>query len=477
MPKGLITAARDAIMPILFAEWNKKAIGSETGAGGDLGFLNMQTRGVDGGVVTASNYESQIAANRGPVHAALRVTAQKVGAATLRIYRPITGTSKKLYATRTRAIPEGRKAEMLAKARPGSVLALADNAEEIVAGHRLIDLITNVNSQNDIFQLQNVTAAYLGLTGNCYWVLIKDGLGIPTAIWIAPAEFMRVIPDVDTLVAGYVYKHGQLKKAFGTDEVIHFKSPAPGVKFQFYGRGDLMGAADDFNLLSQMYAFEGALFLHGGVPATILSTQSSYTEEEKVSFRKQFEQRFGGSENAGKAMVTKDVKVEQLGMAPREMAYQGARKFTNDNIYTNMGVPVAMMTNQINSRAALDASIAQVSIFTIDPMLKLIEQALNAQLIPLYKDPIYVEYDNVIPEDREFELKEDVDLVDGAIKTINEVRKERGLDPVDNGDVAYINMNKVPLGTEVSRQPTQAQVNSMAERAYAEARRRVWGNG
>jgi hypothetical protein len=284
MPKGLITAARDAIMPILFGEWNSKAVGSESGAGGDLGFLTMQTRGAEGGVIQASNYESQIAANRGPVHAALRITAQKVGAATLRIYQPITGTSKKLYETRTRAIPEGRKAKMLEKARPGSVLALADNVEEIVAGHRLIDVITNVNSQYDIFQLQNITAAYLGLTGNCYWVLIKDSLGIPTAIWIAPAEFMRVKPDSDALVAGYVYKHGQLKKTFGTDEVVHFKSPAPGVKFQFYGRGDLMGAADDFNLLSQMYQFEGALFKNGGVPATILSTQSSYTEDEKKAF-------------------------------------------------------------------------------------------------------------------------------------------------------------------------------------------------
>jgi HK97 family phage portal protein len=475
MAKGLITAARDAIMPILFAGWNSKAIGSESGTGGDLGWLNMQTRGAEGGVVQASNYESQIAANRGPVHAALRITAQKVGAATLRIYRPIKGTPSKLYQTRTRAIPEGRKAEMLEKARPGSVLALADNAEEIVAGHRLVDVLTNVNSQYDIFQLQNITAAYLGLTGNCYWVLIKDRMNIPTAIWVAPAEYMRVIPDADTLVAGYVYKHGQLKKSFGTDDVIHFKSPAPGVKFQFYGRGDLMGAADDFNLLSQMYQFEGALFRNGGIPATFISTDTSWTEEQKTAYREGFAQQFHSPENAGRTMVGHGVRVEQLGLAPREMAYQGARKFSNENIYTNMGVPVAMMTNQINSRAALDASIAQVSIFTIDPMLKLIEQAINAQMIPLYKDPIYVEYDNVIPEDREFQLKEDVDLVDGAIKLINEVRKERGMEPIEGGDVAYMNMNKVPLGTEVQRQPTQAQVNQLTERAMAEARRRVWG--
>ncbi len=480
MPKGLITIVRDAVMPILFGGWNAKqdqpALQNNTT--GDLGFLvGRNNLGPDGTAITESNYEAQIAANRGPVHAALRVTSQKVGASTLRIFTPKMVSAKaqksQLYVTRTRAIPELKKRELLEKAGPGSVLALADDAEEIVAGHRLVDLIVNVNSQWDIFQLQSITAGYLGLTGNCYWVLLKDNLGLPTAIWVAPAEFMRVIPDADTLVAGYVYRQGQNKRTFAVDDVIHFKSPAPGVKFQFYGRGDLMGAADDFELLKNMYAFELAIFRNGGIPATMINVQGNWTEEQKTSFRLQFLQRFGGSANAGKPMVGENVSVEQLGLSPRDMAYQEARKFSNTNIYSNFGIPEAMMTGQVSTRAALDASIAQVAIFTIDPFLRLMQQALNAQLIPQYTDPIYVEYDTVIPQDKLFVLEEQVKLLEAAVLAGNEVRKERGLEPMEGLDVPYQNISRVPVGTEIDRRPTQAQVENMAERALAEAKRRM----
>jgi len=474
MAKGLITSVRDAIMPILFGGWNEKQIAVENNTQGNLGWLNVQTPGIDGTALTAGNYESQVAANRGPVHAALRITSQKVGSATLRIFTPKMSTSKsKLYVTRTRAIPEPKKTQLLEKAGPGSVLALADDAEEIVAGHRLVDLITNVNSQYDIFQLQAITTGYLGLTGNCYWVLLRDSLGIPDAIWVAPAEFMRVIPSSDTLVAGYVYRHGQLKKTFDVDDVVHFRSPAPGVKFQFYGRGDLMGAVDDFNLLQHMYNFEMALFKNGGIPATMINVAGNWTEEQKTSFREQFLQRFGGSENAGRPIVGENISVERLGMEPKEMAYQGARKFSNTNIYSNFGIPEAMMTGQVSTRAALEASIAQIAIFTIQPYLTLIQQALNAQLVPAYTDPIYVEFDTVIPEDKMFSLEEDVKLLEAAVLAGNEVRKKRGMKPMDGLDIPYQNINRVPIGTEISRQSTQAQVENMAERALVEAKRRM----
>lgn len=475
--KGIITVARDILGPLFFNGWNNEKQIEQDSTTGELGWINMDTAGLMATKVTPSNYVAQIAANKGPVHSSIGLISKKVGASALRIYRPVAKSSKSiLYETRTRAVPEPRRTELLGKAAPGSVLSLADNVEEIVGGHRLIDVLTVVNAFYDAYQLKFITAAYLELTGNCYWVLLKDNLGIPVAIWIAPAEYMRVKPDKNMFVAGYVYKRGSLTKTFAPDEVVHFKMPAPGAQFQFYGRGDLMGAADDVNLLQHIYQFEEAIFSNGGVPATVLSTDTNWTEEQKESFREQFLQRYGGSKKAGKPMVVENVKIEQLGLNPKEMAYQGSRLHLKDDIASNMGIPPAMLSNKINSRMALDASMTQIEIFSIDPMLRLIQQALNAQMIPLYKDPIYVEFDDPVSKDKEFELKQDTEFVDNGIATINEVRKKRGLEPLEGGDVAYINMNKIPLGTEVSRQPTQAQISDMASKALAEAKSRMWGN-
>ena len=476
MAKGLITIARDIIKPLLVGEWSEK---QEAGATrNEVGVIAIPTRGPNDSVITASNYEKQIAANKGPVHASLNLTAKSVGAATLRIYKPKVATGgSKLYQTRVRAIPEPRLSEMLAKAAPGSVLALAESAEEIVGGHRLVDLLQTVNEDFDIYQLQNTTAAYLGLIGNSHWYAPKDSMGIPTSLILAPSEFMRTQTDKEGHITGYIYKHGMRTKTFGKDEIIHFRAPAPGEAFLYYGRGDLMGAIDDFNLLQRMYTFEAAMFDNGGMPAYFISVPDRWAEDQKIAFRQQYEQRYSRAENAGRPMVGEGgAKPEKLSLSPREMGYQSSRRFSNENIYTNMGAPVAMMTNQINSRAALDASMLQIAIFQVDPMVKLIQQALNAQLIPMYKDPIYVEYDSVIPADKEFELKEDIDLVEGGIKAINEVRIKRSLEPVEGGDTPYIDFSKIPLGTEVERS-TQATIEDMVDMAFAQAKSRIRGNG
>jgi HK97 family phage portal protein len=472
--RGILTAARD----LLFAGWNGKQVGTESAVRSDVGWVVQPVTGIDKAQITPSNYESQIAANQGPVHASLSLIAKQVGDATLRIYRPKRKTSKSaLHWTRTREIPARKKSQLLEKAAPGSVLSLADDAEEIVGNHRLIDLLQMVSPVLDTYQLQYLIAGYLGLLGNDYMVLLKDSLGIPNAIWNAPAEFMRIKRGADGWISGYVYKRGSMKKEFSTDEVVHIKAPAPGAMFEFYGRGDLMGAAEDFNLLMHMYQFETALFENGGMPATLLSVQGSWSEEQRTAFRQAYDQRFAGSKKAGKTMVGEGgVKVEHLGFNPREMAYQGARKFSNTNIYSNFGTPEAMFTGQVSTRAALDASFTQILQFGVKPYLTLIQQALNAQLVPLYSDPIYVEYDEVVPEDKEFKLKEDVDLVDAGIRTINQVRIDRGEVPVDGGDVPYININKVPLGTEVER-GAQATIEDIATQALQKARERYWGNG
>lgn len=466
--RGILTVARDALV----GGWSKQEAGTVRN---EVGVIAIPTRGPNDSVITASNYEKQIAANKGPVHASLALTAKSVGAATLRIYKPKLATGSKLYQTRVRAIPEPRLSQMMAKAAPGSVLALAESAEEIVGGHRLVDLLQTVNEDYDIYQLQNTTAAYLGLIGNAHWYTPKDSMGIPTSIILAPSEFMKTQVDKQGRITGYVYKHGRNTKTFEKDEIIHFRAPAPGENFLYYGRGDLMGAIDDFNLLQRMYTFEFAMFDNGGMPAYFLSTQGQLGAEQRTALEQQVTQRYGGSKNAGKWMVGENVKVEQLSLSPRDMNYQSGRKVSSERIYNSMGAPVAMMTNQINSRAALDASMLQIAIFQVDPMVKLIQQALNAQLVPLYKDPIYVEYDSVIPADKEFELKEDIDLVAGSIKAINEVRLKRGMEPVEGGDTPYIDFSKIPLGSEVDRS-TQAQVEDMVEMAFAKAKSRM-GNG
>jgi HK97 family phage portal protein len=475
--RGLITVARDLIKPLLVGEWSVKQDESGT-TRNEVGVIAVPTRGPNDSVITASNYETQIAANRGPVHSALSLTTKSVGAATLRIFKPkILGQKSLLFQTRVRAVPEPRRTKMLEKAAPGSVLSLAEDFEEIVGGHRLVDLLTTVNANDDIYQLQSTTAAYLGLIGNSHWYTPLDSMGIPTAIIIAPSEFMRTQVDGNGIITGYIYKHGRNEKHFEKEEIVHFKLPAAGEQFIYYGRGDLMGAIDDFNLLQRMYLFEKAIFDNGGIPATFVSVPNQWNEEQRQAFRQQYDQRYGGAGKAGRTMVGEGgAEAKPLSLTPREMDYRGSRKFTNELIYNNMGAPVTMLSNQVNSRMALDAARLQIGIFQVEPMLTLIQQALNAQLVPKYQGPLFVKYDDVILPDKEFDLQEDTELLAAGAISPNEVRTKRGMQPIEGGDTPYIDFSRVPLGTERD-DDTQARVEDMVDMAFAEVKSRMRGNG
>ncbi len=438
MERGVITAVRD----FLFAGW--KTIDQE--APGDLGWVRVQVKDADDAVIRPSNIETQIKANKGTVYACVKLIANAVAANPLRVYRPKMGSSKAPRITRVKAVPEPRRTALLEKATPGSAISLADDVEEIVGGHRLVDLLYQVNGVLDNFGLKFLTSSYLSLAGNTYWVLLRDRFKVPSSVWIAPAEYMKVKQDQDALVAGYIYKHGAVKKEFSRDDVVHIKLPAPGSKYQFYGRGDVMGAADAFNLREYIQKFEEALFKNGAVPAGVLTTNVRVSKDERERLRRQFTQKYSGVGNAGKWLVMENVDVKPLSHSPREMAYQGSRKVMLEEIANAFLVPVALLTGQSTTRAALETSLTQIAMFAVKPQCVLIAEAVNAQLCPQYEDNVFVAFDDPVPEDKEFALEQAESDVKLGISTIDEQRQSRGLDPF--GGVAsepLVDANRMPL--------------------------------
>ena len=436
MERGIITTARD----FLFAGW--KQAGNS-----DEGYFPLSGTDMDNAAIRQGNYESQIAANKGIVYACVKLLANSVAANPLRVYRAKRKGEKSAFrVTRTKEVSEPRKTELLEKAVPGSALSAADDVEEIVSGHRLVELLYQVNSVTDNFGLKYLTSAYLSLIGNCYWVLFRDGLRLPSTIWVAPAEFMKPVPDNKGDVEKYVYRHGIIKKVFDADDVIHFKQPAPGFHFQYYGRGDLMAAADAFNLRQYIQKFEEGMFKNGALPAGVLSTSKSVGEQERKRLREAFREKYGGPENAGKWMVMENVEPKPLSLSPREMAYQQSRRALTEEIPTDFLIPIAMLTGQVSTRAALETSLTQMAMFATQPQCTLIDETANAQLCSQYPDNVFVKFDNPVPDDEEFKLKQQETDLKSGVTAIDEERRARGLQPYGGpASEPMVDATRVPL--------------------------------
>ncbi len=461
--RGILTQGIDNLRKVywdpLFGGMFSKAIRFDGSHDGILSFVNMMT-GIGGTVLDPDNPLSQIKANKRNIHGMVKLVSNSVAVTQLRVFRTKErGVKSNFKHTRVKDVSEYRKQEMISKATPGTPLAQAEDLEEIVGKHPLVDLFRNVNSAWDNFGLKFVTTAYMSLTGDAYWVLLRNGFGMPSAIWIAPSEYMRIRPDENVLVKEYVYKRGHNEVTFPPEDVIHFRLYAPGAQYQFHGRGDVAGAADSFNLSEKIQQFDMKVFENDANLGGILSTTGRTTVEQQKKLSEQFKEAYTGVQNARKWMVMENVEPKPLSMTPRELDYGDSRENLSKEMLRNFGIPEAMWTGQSSTRAGLETSLVQFALVSTLSFTTLMTEALNAQLATQYKDNIIISFDNPVMEDKQFQLKRDsVDLKYGVV-TPDEIRIRDGKEPLGGlASEPWFDSSRVPLS-----QVGQESVEAMAE--------------
>jgi len=462
--RGLVTIAKDNFLarywdPLFGGMLSgRKAIRFDGSHDGILGFVNMMT-GISGTVIDPDSPIAQIQANKRNIHASVKLIGNALATTPLRVFKTKEpGTKSAFKITKVKPVPKHIQREIIGKATPGSVAASAEELEEITGGHPLVDLLLNVNSAWDNYGLKFVTTAYMSLTGDAYWVLIRNGLGVPAAIWIAPSEYMRIRPDENTLVKEYVYKRGSQEHIFPPEDVIHFRLYAPGARYQFHGRGDVAGAADAFNLTENMQQFDERIFKNDASLGGVLSTTGRTTPEQQKKLLEQFEAAKSGVRNAGKWMVMENVEPKPFGMTPRELDYRQAREQLMQEMLRNFSIPEALMTGQTSTRAGLEASLTQFALYSTAPLCTLIGEALNAQLTPQFNDNIIIAFDNPVLEDKQFQLKQDSVYLKFGASTPDEIRIRDGKEPL-GGLMAepWVDTSRVPVSMAGQAQAPQIE--------------------
>lgn len=467
MSKGILAVGIDNLRKVywdpLFGGMFSKAIRFDGSHDGILGFVNMMT-GLGGTVLDPDNPISQIRANKRNIHGMVKLVGNAVATTPLRVFKTkARGVKSNFKYTKVKEVSEHRKQEMISKATPGTPLAQAQDLEEIVGNHPLVDLFMNVNSAWDNFGLKFVTTAYMSLTGDAYWVLLRNKLGMPAAIWIAPSEYMRIRPDENVLVKEYVYKRGNKEVIFPPEDVIHFRLYAPGAQYQFHGRGDVVGAADAFNLAESIQQFEQIVFDNQADLGGVLSIARRIPDEDQKKLLEQFEAAKTGIKNTRKWMVMENVEPKPFGMTPRELDYGDSRENLSKEMLRNFGIPEAMWTGQSSTRAGLETSLVQFALVSTLAFTTLMTEALNAQLAHQYKDTVIITFDNPVLEDKVFQLKQDSVYLKYGVITPDEVRMRDGKEPLGGlSSEPWFDSSRVPLS--LVGQQTDGEMAEQVER-------------
>ena len=162
-------------------------------------------------------------------------------------------------------------------------------------------------------------------------------------------------------------------------------------------------------------------------------------EEERDRLEAQWNAKFrrGG---AGRALIAESgMRVSILAHSMGDLATLAEYGATKEDIANAFHCPLAFLTKETNL-ANLQAAEHQHMAKAIAPRLQRRDEKLNEQLLPLY-DPtgrLFVASEDPVPYNHEISFKQqELDLKYGIL-TINEVRQDRGLLPVQWGDKPWL---------------------------------------
>jgi len=308
---------------------------------------------------------------------------------------------------------------------------------EEVAEHPLLDLLAHVNAAHSAHDLWELTTLYQETVGSAYWLLDLDPVfGVPCAIWPLPAHLVRPVRDPRStrLVDFYELRQGPTVQRFAPERVIHFRYPDPREPY-LAGLSPLKACWEAVQLEGRFRGYKRSLWENAALPGVILSPREALSPVERDRLEASWNARFrkGG---VGRVLVAETgLNVEVLQTSLADVAALAEVGATRADVANAFGVPLSFLTSETNL-ANLQAAEEQHASKAIRPRLARRDEKLNEQLVPLF-DPagrLFFASDDPTPSVRDRQRQQEEQDLRLGVRTVNEVRAERGLPPVAWGD-------------------------------------------
>jgi HK97 family phage portal protein len=308
------------------------------------------------------------------------------------------------------------------------------------------------------------TLMQLLVCGNAFWA--KDEANNagqkPKRLVPLNPKRMSIIIDVRNGVIGYVYRpvYAQDRANFSQPipfephEIVHFRKPNP--DNDFWGLGAVESGENLFNDFINEDTWRQKFWGRGALPTTLLTLKSgvggqptSIPEAKWKQMKANWEQEYGGTENAGKtSWLSGDWAVQRIGLSLAEMQSIEGRKWTVEQIAHQFKVPLSVLgldsaanyaTASIDRRRFLE--------FAVLPTLKNFEQRVNKDLIRGFDETLTLEHDvsGLVSLD---ELAGPLQtLISNSVITPNEARQVIGKEKVDDPamDRHYMTSGLTPI--------------------------------
>jgi HK97 family phage portal protein len=208
------------------------------------------------------------------------------------------------------------------------------------------------------------------------------------------------------------------------------------------------GAKNAIGNALAMDEYSGKYFANGAHPSIILKSPTAMTDVQKHQLREAFAAKYSGIENAHRLplVLTEGLDVKEISLSAEDAQLLEARKFQVVDIARAFGVPPHSI-GETSGSSAVGAGYEQQArdfvMHTLRLHMKRIEQELNRKLYPRDTGK-FVRFDlgDLIEGDSKAQAEYNRAALGGpgtgqGWLTVNEIRRQKGLPPVDGGGVIF----------------------------------------
>jgi HK97 family phage portal protein len=319
-----------------------------------------------------------------------------------------------------------------------SIYSQKNGEETEVERSPIMDVLNFVNPFQTFQEFIELHEIYMGLAGECFWVVNKNKGGMPGELWIVPPDKMSVVPSKKDFIAGYIYKVGNESIPLDKELVIHFKLPNPMNPYR--GLGPVQAMAQDLDGEINATKWNNKFFYNSARPDVVMFPEGDVSEEYYIRLKEQFKERHQGVLNSNRMAIASGIRdIKLLSISAKDMDFKELRLLNRDNILGIFGMPLSVMgiTENVN-RANAEAGDYTFARWIVQPRLNRIKNKLNEQFLPMFPNSqnLCLDFDDVVPES----VEENRALAESGIKSgymkINEARELAGLDSLGpEGDV------------------------------------------
>lgn len=316
---------------------------------------------------------------------------------------------------------------------------VTDEETEQIKDHPFERLLRAPNTMMSGTFLLRYTAYWYLLRGNAYVFVGSPGVGAGEPLELWPLIASHVLPRPGTLrdgrgvfrgqkVIDFEYTINGVRQMLPGENVIHFRTPNPWSYWE--GLSPLTAAIQSMEIdYSQGAWLRDFYDKRNAVPTAIISVPAETMDDEFDVIREKLKEEF---ESGQKSLVTRagDLTVETIQHTLEQMQIYAGREINTKAIDRVYGIPEGLMSGALSgdSRHAVEVALARN---TIQPLLDYMAEEWSAGIVPYYDDDqLVIESPNVIPEDRALKVKEYMAYAQD--RTVNENRREQGLDKIDH---------------------------------------------